>query len=67
MTEPVLTISHLTKQYDGQTVLDGINLEVHEGEVIVIVGPSGSGKAPCCAASTPWRISREARSAGMGG
>ena len=45
MTEPVLTISHLTKQYDGQTVLDGIDLEVHEGEVIVIVGPSGSGKS----------------------
>ena len=45
MTEPVLTISQLTKQYDGQTVLDGIDLEVHEGEVIVIVGPSGSGKS----------------------
>ena len=45
MTEPVLTISHLTKQFEGQTVLDGINLQVHEGEVIVIVGPSGSGKS----------------------
>ena len=45
MTEPVLTISQLTKTYDGQTVLDGIDLQVHEGEVIVIVGPSGSGKS----------------------
>ena len=45
MAEPVLTISHLTKKYDSQTVLYDINLEVHEGEVVVIVGPSGSGKS----------------------
>ena len=45
MTEPVLTISHLHKQFDGQTVLNDISLQVYEGEVIVIVGPSGSGKS----------------------
>ena len=45
MTEPVLTIEHLTKKYDSQTVLCDVNLKVHEGEVIVIVGPSGSGKS----------------------
>ena len=45
MAEPVLTIEHLTKKYDSQTVLYDINLQVHQGEVIVIVGPSGSGKS----------------------
>lgn len=45
MAETVLTIEHLTKEYDGQTVLNDISLDVHEGEVIVIVGPSGSGKS----------------------
>ena len=45
MKETVLTIEHLTKEYDGQTVLNDISLDVHEGEVIVIVGPSGSGKS----------------------
>ena len=46
MGEPILTLEHLTKKYDSQTVLYDISLEVHEGEVIVIVGPSGSGKSP---------------------
>ena len=45
MGEPILTREHLTKKYDSQTVLYDINLDVREGEVIVIVGPSGSGKS----------------------
>ena len=45
MSEPVLSIQHLTKKFDSQTVLYDINLQVREGEVIVIVGPSGSGKS----------------------
>ena len=43
--ETVLTIEHLIKQYDDLTVLKDISLTVHEGEVIVIVGPSGYGKS----------------------
>ena len=45
MAEPILTVRHLTKKYDSQTVLYDINLEIHQGEVVVIVGPSGSGKS----------------------
>ena len=45
MTEPVLTIEHLTKKYDDQHVLSDVSLQVRKGEVIVIVGPSGSGKS----------------------
>ena len=45
MTEPVLTIEHLTKKFGEQAVLNDISLQVHEGEVIVIVGPSGGGKS----------------------
>ncbi len=45
MAEPVLTIEHLKKEYDGQKVLDDVSFQVHQGEVIVIVGPSGSGKS----------------------
>jgi phospholipid/cholesterol/gamma-HCH transport system ATP-binding protein len=31
--------------YDGRRVLDGINLEVHRGETMVLLGGSGSGKS----------------------
>ena len=45
MAETVLSVSHLTKQFEGQTVLEDISLEVREGETVVIVGPSGCGKS----------------------
>ncbi len=45
MSEPILTIEHLTKQFDGRTVLDDVSFSVQEGEVIVIVGQSGCGKS----------------------
>ena len=40
----MIVVEKLTKQFKGQVVLNGINLEVKEGEVIAIIGPSGSGK-----------------------
>ena len=45
MPETVLSISHLTKQFEGETILEDLSLEVREGEVIVIVGSSGCGKS----------------------
>ena len=33
------------RQYEGQKILDGINLEVKQGDVLVVVGPSGCGKS----------------------
>lgn len=43
--EIVLKVQGLKKQYDEVIALDDINLEVHKGEVIVILGPSGCGKS----------------------
>lgn len=45
MKEELLKIEHLTKRYDDNSVLEDINLTVHKGEVIVIVGTSGCGKS----------------------
>ncbi len=45
MGEELLKIEGLVKSYDGHTVLDGIDLTVHSGEVLVIIGPSGCGKS----------------------
>jgi len=44
-TEPVVRVKDLRKRYGDLTVLDGVTLEVHEGQVVVIIGPSGTGKS----------------------
>jgi polar amino acid transport system ATP-binding protein len=41
----LLEIKNLHKEYSKLTVLDGINLDVHKGEVVVVLGPSGCGKS----------------------
>ena len=41
----VITIRDLTKKFEGQTVLSGINLDLQQGEVKVLMGSSGSGKS----------------------
>ena len=45
MIRPLITISHLKKSYGSLDVLRDINTEVHRGEVISIIGPSGTGKS----------------------
>ncbi|MBD0704455.1 Amino acid ABC transporter, ATP-binding protein [Pseudomonas sp. E141] len=40
----MIVVEKLTKQFKGQVVLNGIDLEIEEGEVVAIIGPSGSGK-----------------------
>ncbi len=45
MAETLLKIENLTKEYEGQKILDGIDLEVKQGDVLVVVGPSGCGKS----------------------
>lgn len=45
MTEQVLELRHLQKQFGDHTVLRDINLSVNKGEVLSIIGASGSGKS----------------------
>ncbi|VOF74164.1 ABC transporter ATP-binding protein [Streptococcus pneumoniae] len=45
MTQAILEIKHLKKSYGQNEVLKDISLTVHKGEVISIIGSSGSGKS----------------------
>jgi ABC-type polar amino acid transport system ATPase subunit len=45
MSRPVLEIRGLRKSFGMVRALDGIDLDVKEGEVVAILGPSGSGKS----------------------
>ncbi|WED56636.1 ABC transporter ATP-binding protein [Exiguobacterium profundum] len=40
-----MRLSHVSHQFDGQLVLNDIELHVSPGECVAIVGPSGSGKS----------------------
>jgi ABC-type polar amino acid transport system ATPase subunit len=41
----VILVNDLHKSFGSNHVLNGINENIHKGEVVVIIGPSGSGKS----------------------
>ena len=42
--EVILSIDHITKEFSGTPVLQGVSFDVHAGEVIGLVGENGAGK-----------------------
>ena len=40
----VVDLKHISKQYDGETVLNDINLYIRDKEFVTLLGPSGCGK-----------------------
>ena len=45
MAETLLQVKNLVKEYGETRILDGVNLDIAQGEVVVVVGPSGCGKS----------------------
>ncbi len=49
MTDPVLALKDVTLSLNGNAgmveILHGITLDVHKGETLGLIGPSGSGKS----------------------
>ena len=44
-TKQIIVIKNLSKKYGNNSVLNGFNMELYEGENLVIMGKSGSGKS----------------------
>jgi polar amino acid transport system ATP-binding protein len=44
MNNPILEISNLHKSYGATSVLHGVSLDLNKGDVVSIIGSSGSGK-----------------------
>ena len=40
----IISLQNITVSYDGEQVLGGFNLEIHDGEFVTLLGPSGCGK-----------------------
>lgn len=45
MDSVLLSVRHLKKVFGNNVIFDDFNLDVHRGEVVVIIGPSGCGKS----------------------
>lgn len=41
----LIKIEHLRKEYPNVTPLKDVNVEIHKGDVISVIGPSGTGKS----------------------
>jgi ABC-type lipoprotein export system ATPase subunit len=52
VTEPLVRSRHLSKVFrEGETRVEAVrdvDLELERGEIVVVMGPLGSGKARCC-------------------
>ena len=42
--EKFLSLKNIRKVYDGQVVLEDLNLDIKKGEFLTLLGPSGCGK-----------------------
>ena len=44
MKDVLVNLEHISKSYDGQLILDDVNLYIRENEFLTLLGPSGCGK-----------------------
>ena len=44
MSNKLIDLVHISKSYDGNMILDDLNLYIRENEFLTLLGPSGCGK-----------------------
>lgn len=44
MSKELIRLNNISKSFDGQMVLDELDLTIHENEFVTLLGPSGCGK-----------------------
>ena len=44
MNKKLIDLQQISKSFDGQMVLDDLNLYIRENEFLTLLGPSGCGK-----------------------
>ena len=55
----ILQVNNAYQQYDGNVILNGIDINIREGEFLTVVGPTGCGKSTTLrlilGSETPWK------------
>ena len=44
MSQPLIDLQHIYKSFDGELVLDDLDLSIEENSFVTLLGPSGCGK-----------------------
>ena len=45
MGDPILRVKNITKSFNGELILKGVDLSLNKGEIKILIGPSGGGKS----------------------
>jgi len=53
---PALALVDVVKRYGSRTVLDGVSLAVHRGEIVALLGPNGAGKTTAVEILEGYRV-----------
>lgn len=44
LAKTILSVKDLTVNLDGRSILSGLSFELHEGEMLAVIGPNGAGQ-----------------------
>ena len=47
MSQPLIDLQHISKSFDGEMVLDDLNLSIKENSFVTLLGPSGCSSLLC--------------------